>query len=435
MSSIEVIGGEQLKGELKIQGSKNAALPIIAAAILNKGITVLRNCPKILDVFQMVDILETLGCKTFWEGNALIVDSAVITSTCVSEETVQKMRSSTYFLGALIGRSHEVTIAYPGGCSIGKRPIDYHLNAFRKLNIEQEFEGEDNSIIHCKTTEIIGNDIFLEFPSVGATQNIILASVLSTGITRIFNAAREPEVTELCNFLIEAGARICGKGSAFIEVEGVEKLHKVEFTLSSDRIVAGTYMAAVAATGGNVLLTGVPVCHIESTIRVLRRVGCGIDVLKDSLRISQNKRPLSLDQLKTQPYPGFPTDMQSQLMSVLCVADGKSTIMEEIFESRYQNVSELIKMGADITLEAEGNKAVISGVKQLHGTVVNVHDLRGGAALVIAGLTAQGRTVIGEATSIERGYEDICRDISCLGGRIRYCSENMCESISTACPG
>jgi UDP-N-acetylglucosamine 1-carboxyvinyltransferase len=353
------------------------------------------------------------------------VDSTVITSTCVSEETVRKMRSSTYFLGALIGRSHEVTIAYPGGCSIGKRPIDYHLNAFKKMNIEQEFFGEDNSIIHCKTTGIIGNDIFLEFPSVGATQNVILASVLSTGVTRIYNAAREPEVTELCNYLIEAGARICGKGSAFIEIEGVKKLHKVEFTLSSDRIVAGTYMAAVAAASGSVLLTGVPVRHIESTIRVLRRIGCSIDISEDSLKISQRQRPVPVELLKTQPFPGFPTDMQSQMMSVLCIADGKSTIMEEIFESRYQNVPELKKMGADVSLEAVGNKAIITGVKKLHGAVVSAHDLRGGAALVIAGLTAQGMTIIREATSIERGYEDICRDLSGLGARIKYCSENM----------
>jgi UDP-N-acetylglucosamine 1-carboxyvinyltransferase len=255
MSSIEVIGGEQLKGELKIQGSKNAALPLIAATILNKGITKLKNCPKILDVFHMIKILDELGCKTAWEGNTLFVDSTTLTSATVSEESVRKMRSSILFLGALLGRCHEVTIAYPGGCSIGKRPIDYHLNAIRRLNVLQEFMGEDESIIHCITNEIVGNDVFLEFPSVGATQNVILTSVLSTGVTRIYNAAREPEVTELCNYLIEAGARICGKGSAFIEIEGVKKLHRVEFTLSPDRIVAGTYMTAIAASNGDAVLT------------------------------------------------------------------------------------------------------------------------------------------------------------------------------------
>jgi len=424
MSSIRVIGGKQLKGELKIQGSKNAALPLIAATILNKGITILKNCPKILDVLHMITILEELGCKTSWDGNNLFVDSTTITSTCISEDSVKKMRSSILFLGALLGRCAEVTIAYPGGCSIGKRPIDYHLNAIKKMNVVQKFMGDNESIIQCNTNGIIGSDIFLEFPSVGATQNVILASVLSTGVTRIFNAAREPEVTELCNYLLEAGARICGKGSAFIEIEGVKKLHTVEYTLSSDRIVAGTYMAAIAATCGDAVLTEAPIRQLDSIIRILRKIGCNIEVIDDCLKIKLKQRPLPLEMLKTQPYPGFPTDMQSQMMSVLCMADGESTIMEEIFESRYQNVAELSKMGALINLEATGNKAIISGVNRLYGSVVNAHDLRGGAALVIAGLAADGSTIIRDATCIERGYEDICKDLSTLGANIRYCSEN-----------
>lgn len=431
MSSIEVIGGKQLKGELKIQGSKNAALPVIAATVLNKGISILRNCPKILDVYHMIKILEELGCKTAWDGNILIVDSGTLSSCTVSEDSVRKMRSSILFLGALIGRCHEVTIAYPGGCSIGKRPIDYHLNAIRRMNVTEEFLGEDESIIHCRTNEIIGNDIFLEFPSVGATQNVILTAVLSKGVTRIYNAAREPEVTELCNYLIEAGARICGKGSAYIEIEGVKKLRKVDFTLSSDRIAAGTYMTVIAATGGDVVLTDVPIRHIDSTIRVLRKIGCQIEAEDRVCRISMKKRPQPVELLKTQPYPGFPTDMQSQMMSVLCLAEGKSTILEEIFESRYQNVPELRKMGAIIELESKDNKAIINGVKHLHGSIVDAHDLRGGAALVIAGLAAEGTTIIREATSIERGYEDICRDLSLIGARIRYCSENI-SSVNLA---
>jgi UDP-N-acetylglucosamine 1-carboxyvinyltransferase len=424
MSSIEVIGGKQLKGELKIQGSKNAALPVIAATILNKGISILRNCPKIHDVFHMVKILEELGCKTSWDANTLIVDSSNSAVTHVSEDSVRKMRSSILYLGAILGRFHEVTIAYPGGCSIGKRPIDYHLNAIRKMNVTQEFLGEDDSIIHCYTDKIVGNDIFLEFPSVGATQNVILAAVLSEGVTRIFNAAREPEITEVCNYLIEAGARICGKGSAFIEVEGVKQLHDVEFRLSPDRIVAGTYMAAIAATRGDAVLTNAPISHLDSTIRILKKVGCNIEVTEDVLKIKNKQRPLPIDILKTQPYPGFPTDMQSQLMSVLCLADGKSTIIEEIFESRYQNVDELKKMGAIVSLEAEQNKAIIAGVKRFQGAVVSAHDLRGGAALVIAGLAAEGTTIVRDATSIERGYEDICRDLSILGAKTRFCSEN-----------
>ena len=423
MSSIKVVGGEQLKGELKIQGSKNAALPIIAATVLNKGITTLKNCPKILDVLHMIKILEELGCKTKWQGNTLFVDSSVITSPSVSEESVRKMRSSILYLGALLGRCHEVTIAYPGGCSIGKRPIDYHLNAMTKMNVTEEFLN-DGEIIHCYTNEIVGNDIFLEFPSVGATQNVILAAALSQGTTRIFNAAREPEVTELCSYLQEAGARISGKGTAYIQVEGVKELHDVTFTLMPDRIVAGTYMTAIAATYGDAVLTDFPVGKLDAVIRILRKAGCSIETYENNVRVYCQKKLQPIEFIKTQPYPGFPTDMQSQMMTVLCLADGKSTIAEEIFESRYQNVEELRKMGAEIRLESSENKAIITGVGRLHGTVVKSHDLRGGAALVVAGLAAEGTTIVQGATSIERGYEDICRDLSALGANIRYCSEN-----------
>lgn len=425
MSSIEVIGGEQLKGELKIQGSKNAALPVIAATILNKGISVLKNCPKILDVFHMVQILEDLGCAVSWEDNTLIVDSRQASVTHVSEESVRKMRSSILYLGAVLGRFHEVTIAYPGGCSIGARPIDYHLNALKKLNVTQELIDEDEKIIYCHTDRIKGNDIFLEFPSVGATQNIILTAVYAEGTTRIYNAAREPEVVELCNYLIEAGARICGKGTAFIEIEGVKRLHDVEYSLPSDRIVAGTYMSAVVTAGGNVVFNDVPVDHMESTIRILRKTGCLIDIDGNRVRVVAKRRPNPIELIRTQPYPGFPTDMQSQLMSVLCKADGVSTIHEQIFEYRFHNVNELRKMGASIELDNESNKATIYGVKSLHGALVKAHDLRGGAALVIAGLAAEGTTVVTEADSIERGYEDICRDLGVLGAKLRYCSDNV----------
>lgn len=423
MSSIKVIGGGRLKGEIKVQGSKNAALPIIAATVLNKGITILKNCPKILDVFHMINVLNELGCVTTWDGNTLIVDTTTISSTKVSEASVQKMRSSILFLGALLGRNHEVSIAYPGGCLIGKRPIDFHLDSIKSMNVSQEFLGEDKALIHCHTDKIIGTDIFLKFPSVGATQNVVLTAVLSEGVTRIFNAAREPEVLELCSFLVSAGARICGKGTAFIEIEGVSKLHDVEFTLPPDRIVAGTFMTAVAAARGEAVLLDTPIRQIESIIRVLDKIGCKINTTDEYLKISCNRRPLPYDILKTQPYPGFPTDMQSQLMTVLCLADGNSTIIEEIFESRFQNVNELRKMGANIT--ETKNQAFISGITHLEGAQVKAHDLRAGAALVIAGIVAQGETIVREATNIERGYEDICRDLNSLGANVRYCSDNI----------
>ncbi len=426
MSSIVIVGGQRLKGEVKIQGSKNAALPIIAATILNKGITILRNCPKILDVLFMIKILEELGCNATWEENTLYVDTTRLTSTTVSEDSVSKMRSSILFMGALLGRCHEVTIAYPGGCSIGKRPIDYHLDAIQKMNVKQEFHGPEGEIIHCTTGGIIGTDLFLEFPSVGATQNVILTSVLSQGTTRIYNAAREPEVSELCNYLIKAGARISGIGSSFIEIIGVNHLHNLEFTLPADRIVAGTYMTAIAAAGGEAVFYDVPVMQLETVIRILRRIGCNIEITEDFLTISSKQRPLPIDALRTQPYPGFPTDMQSQMLTVLSLANGRSTIVEDIFESRFQNVSDLIKMGAMIKLNEKGNKAIIDGIKYFHGAVVEAHDLRGGAALVVAGLAAKGTTIIHEITNIERGYENICRDFSRLGANIRYCNENVC---------
>ncbi|NLJ97165.1 MAG: UDP-N-acetylglucosamine 1-carboxyvinyltransferase [Clostridiales bacterium] len=422
MSSIKITGGSELKGEVRIQGSKNAALPIIAATVLNQGITILRNCPKILDVFHMIKVLEELGSVAKWEGNTLILDTTSVSSTKVSEDSVQKMRSSILFLGALLGRNREVSIAYPGGCSIGKRPIDYHLNSIKRMNVNLL---EDNGIIHCHTDKILGTDIFLQYPSVGATQNVILTAVLAEGVTRIYNAAREPEVVELCNFLVEAGARICGKGTSFIEIEGVKSLHDTDFKLSPDRIVAGTYMAAVAVTKGDVVLHDVPIQQIESIIRILDKIGCSIRTGDDYLRIRSYKRLLPYENLRTRPYPGFPTDMQSQLMSVLSLADGKSTIEEKIFESRFQNVDELKKMGAKIVVEESENKAVIFGVERLEGAVVKAHDLRGGAALVIAGLGAVGTTIVKEATSIERGYEDICRDLNSIGANTRYCSENI----------
>jgi UDP-N-acetylglucosamine 1-carboxyvinyltransferase len=419
MSRIEVIGGEQLKGELKIQGSKNAALPIIAATILNKGITILKNCPKILDVNHMVNILERLGCIVTWDKNTLIVNSKNASITRVPDDSVCKMRSSVLFLGAILGRFHEVTIAYPGGCSIGKRPINYHLDAIKRMNVKQEFLGEDEDIIHCYSDKIIGSDIFFERSSVGATQNAILTAVLSEGITKIYNAAKEPEVTELCNYLVRAGAKIYGEGTSYIEVIGVKKLHDVVFTLSPDRIVAGTYMAAVAATQGNVIFHNAPSRHLEATITVLRKIGCHIDVDDDKIRIENHSRPKPIN-IITEPYPSFPTDMQSQLMSILCLADGVSIVVENIFESRFQNADELEKMGARVEVDEEGKIAVITGVKTLSGAQLYAHDLRGGAALIIAALAAKGTSVIYGTDYIERGYEDIGRDLNTLGAKIKY---------------
>lgn len=413
MSFIEIVGGKQLNGEVNIQGSKNAVLPILAATVLVNGITKLNHCPKILDVFSMIKILEAIGCKTWWVNSSLFVDTTTITTSTVPEDDVKKMRSSIILMGALLGRTGSVTITYPGGCTIGARPIDYHLEAFEQMNVCLK---EEDGLINCNTNGIKGNDILLKFPSVGATENTILAAVLASGKTRIFNAAMEPEICELCKFLTACGAKIFGAGTKRIEVDGVDFLHCVEYTAASDRIVAGTYLAAVAGCGGEAILTGIGCGSLHSVIGVLRSMGCGIVCGDNYIIIASSGRLKAIPSITTAPYPGFPTDMQSQIMSLLMTAEGKSIITEEIFEDRYQNVTEQLKFGADILVNER--EATIQGVDRLTGCKVYASELRGGAALVIAGLMAGGKTTIHNPNFIERGYEDICRDLSLLGAQI-----------------
>lgn len=417
MAYIEIAGGKQLIGEVDIQGSKNAVLPILAATVLINGIAKLNHCPKILDVYHMIKILEAIGCVVTWEGSSLIVDTTKLNTSTVPEKLVKKMRSSIILMGALLGRTHSATITYPGGCTIGARPIDYHLSAFQKMNILlEEKEGQ----IYCTTNGIKGTEINLEFPSVGATENTILAAVLAKGKTRIENAAREPEIMELCKFLNTAGAKITGAGTDKIEIEGVDSLYNVEYTTASDRIVAGTYLAAVAGTGGEAVLKGIGCSCLRSVIQVLRDMGCNILCGDDYIIISSQGKLKSVPFIRTMPYPGFPTDMQSQVMSLLMRATGTSKIVEDIFEGRYQNVQEQLKFGADIQIN--GREAIINGVPVLHGCEVYASELRGGAALAISGLMAEGKTILYNPSFIERGYEDICRDLRCLNADIHYVS-------------
>lgn len=415
MAFIEIVGGKQLNGEVNIQGSKNAVLPILAATVLVNGITKLNHCPKILDVFSMIKILEAIGCKTWWEDSSLLVNTTGINTSTVPVEDVKKMRSSIILMGALLGRTGSVTITYPGGCTIGARPIDYHLEAFKQMKVCLK---EEDGLIKCSSNGIKGNDIVLAFPSVGATENIILAAVLASGKTRIFNAAMEPEINELCKFLTSCGAKIFGAGTNRIEVDGVDFLHCVEYTAASDRIVAGTYLVAVAGCGGEAVLTGIGCGSLYSVISVLRGMGCNILCGEDYIIISSSGKLKPIPTLKTAPYPGFPTDMQSQIMSLLMSANGVSKITEDIFEARYQNVVEQLKFGANI--QVEGREATIHGTNKLTGCEVYASELRGGAALVIAGLMANGKTIIHNPNYIERGYEDICRDFSLLGADIIY---------------
>lgn len=418
MSSIELTGGKPLYGELEIQGSKNAVLPILAATILNKGISVLTGCPKISDVFHMTEVLQALGCNITWNENSLVVDATTLAQEEISEEIAKKTRASILFLGALLGRNNRAVVAYPGGCSIGKRPIDLHLKALKEMGVEEKF-SEDEKLI-CETSELKGNEIYLNFPSVGATENIILAAVLASGTTVIHGAAMEPEIVALCDFLVSAGAKIEGIGSSRIKVIGVKQLNDTSYHVPKDRIVAGTYLTLVASTGGKVLLHGVKENELAAVLFELKKAGLKLRLVEDHCYIERTERLKPL-QIETKPFPAFPTDMQSQFMAMLCTADGESTLIENIFEARFLIIDELKKLGAKITVYE--NRAIITGVEKLTGANITAKELRGGAALVIAGLTAMGSTIVENTDYIYRGYEDICKDLRQLGAQIKTFSK------------
>lgn len=413
MKSIDITGGNTLCGEVAIQGSKNAALPLLAASVLIKGVSVIHNCPRISDIFSMIKILESIGCKVRFTGHCLEIDAKDITSTALPEEYVKVMRSSIIFIGAMLARKKEVSIHYPGGCVIGERPIDMHLGALERLGVEFT---EEEETIRANAGKLKGNEIFLPFPSVGATQNIVLAAVFAEGVTVIKGAAKEPEVTEVCRFLQMAGARIRGIGTETLEIEGVDSLKETEFTVVPDRIVAGTYLLAGAATRGAVLLENAPVDQMDSLLLMLRNMGAKLHVEQDRVFLNGEEADRAIPFMETRVYPGFPTDLQSPLMAVLARADGISIIRETIFENRFRVAKELNRMGARIFLKE--NQALIYGVERLSGMDVKAEELRGGAALVIAGLLAQGKTKIDGLSYIERGYEDIVRDLKCLGAKI-----------------
>lgn len=413
MEYIEIFGGRPLEGEVKIQGSKNAALPILAAAVLHKGTTVLHNCPRITDVMYMIQILEEMGCQTSWSGHSLHIDTKGLCAPFVSCGLGEKMRSSVILMGALLGRMKEAWIPYPGGCTIGKRPIDMHRNAFISMGA---YIQEENCILHAETTGLSGACIVFDLPSVGATENVILGAVLASAETRIIGAAKEPEIEELCRFLNEKGAKITGAGTSHIVIEGVSELHDSEYTLMPDRIVAGTYLLGVLATRGLCCLKDVPIDQLEEVFRVVKQMGAMVYLEKRDIIIDGRNAVYPVDYLETEPHPGFPTDLQSPLMTVLCLAKGDSRIRETIFEDRFKIYSDLNRMGARITVDSR--EAVITGVLAFRGAQVAAPELRGGAALVIAGLAAEGRTVISQYEYIKRGYEDICADFTQLGADI-----------------
>lgn len=412
MSSYIIEGGHKLEGTVKISGSKNSALPIIAATILNAGKTVLYNVPNIQDTQMMYKILETLGAKIEKKNGKIKIDTSKIEKFEIPPELMHKMRSSVILAGALIGRYQKATFSYPGGCDIGSRPIDLHLKSFEKLGIQV---NQNHGNIECNAEKIKGEKIDLDFPSVGATENAILASVLAEGTTIITNAAREPEIIDLQNFLNKMGAKIVGAGTDEIQIEGVKKLKDISYNIMPDRIETGSFLCFAAATKGNIILENVNATHITPIISKLEEAECKIETSKNKIKIIAPKKLKAID-IKTMPYPGFPTDMQSVFASMLTIAKGTSIIVENIFENRYKYTQELNKMGAKITVE--GKSAIIRGTRKLYGADVKATDLRGGAALVLAGLIAKGKTQVEDIEYILRGYEKLDYKLQNLGANI-----------------
>ena len=413
MKSYIIEGGKRLEGTVKISGSKNASLPILAATILNGNSNRLYNVPNIRDTKITLEILKLLGCKIKRNSGKIEINSKNITKTEIADHLMRKMRSTVILAGALLGRFKEVTFSYPGGCDIGSRPIDLHLNAFKKLGVEII---EEAGFIKCKANKIIGTNIDLDFPSVGATENIILATVLSEGTTVINNAAMEPEIVDLANYLKKMGAKIEGAGTISITIKGVKKLSGASYNIMPDRIEAGTLLCAVAGSGGRVILNNVNPNHLRSVINKLAECGCEIEITNKTISLKAPRRLKPLE-IKTMPYPGFPTDLQQIFSAMLTKANGTSIIIENIFENRYKYLAELRKMGAKIT--SEGKTAIISGVRKLNSATTVCTDLRGGAALVIAGIMAKGKTKIEDIDYILRGYENIDAKLNSLGAKVK----------------
>ena len=405
-------GDNKVNGEINISGSKNSALPIIAACILNDGVTTLYNVPKIRDTVGMFDILTRLGCKIKKNGNKVTIDSSKINKYEIDEKLMREMRSSVIIVGALISRFKEATFSYPGGCEIGARPIDLHINGFKKLGINID---ENTGYIVCKCDRIIATEIQLDFPSVGATENLILASVFAEGETIIRNAAMEPEIEDLQNFLNRMGAKVSGAGSNIVKIQGVKKLKDISYNIMPDRIETGTFLCFTAITGGEIELNNINIEHVIPVVSKLEETGCKIFKEKNRIALKAPKRLKAVD-IQTLPYPGFPTDMQSVFASMLTIAKGTSIIVENIFENRYKYTQELNKMGAKITVE--GKSAIIRGTRKLYGADVKATDLRGGAALVLAGLIAKGKTQVDDIEYILRGYEKLDYKLQNLGANI-----------------
>ena len=407
-------GGRALHGEVRIKAAKNAVLPILAASVLADGECEICDVPKITDIDYMLSILRSLGSDVTVEDGHILIRNQGISDYIVPAEPAKELRSSFFLLGPLLGRMRRAVVSYPGGCDIGVRPLDIHIKGLREMGIAIE---ESHGKIYCDGNRLKGADIALDFPSVGATENLMMAAALAKGTTRISNAAKEPEIVDLQNFINAMGGKVSGAGSGKIVVEGVEKLHGCRYTPIPDRIVAGTILIAGAVCGGDVSVANVIPEHLEPLLFKINKSTCQLTVQSDRISLVAHGRPKVFDKLETQPYPGFPTDLQSQIMVMMSVAEGTGVIVENIFETRFRIVRELTKMGAIITVK--DRTAVIRGVNRLEGAAVSAADLRGGAALVIAGAKADGYTTIDNARYIDRGYEAVEELFGGLGVEIK----------------
>ena len=412
MAKIIVKKSNPLKGSVKIDGAKNAVLPIIAATLLAKGKSVIKEVPNLRDVHVISDLLRHLGAEVEYEGKTLTVDATNITTCEAPYELVRKMRASFLVMGPLLSRFNHTKISMPGGCAIGTRPIDLHLKGFKCLGADVEI---DHGFVEARTEKLKGSKLYLDFPSVGATENIMMAACLAEGTTIIENAAEEPEIVDLANFLNEMGADVKGAGTNTIRIKGVKELRGAEHTVIPDRIEAATYMVAAAMTKGDIVIENVLMEHLKPVTAKLKEAGCKIIELENAVRVIGPETLKPID-IKTLPHPGFPTDVQAQFIAMLTIAKGTGVVIETVFENRYMHVAEFNRMGANIKIE--GRTAVVKGVDQLYGAKVNATDLRAGAALILCGLIAEGDTEIGEIYHIQRGYVDIDKKITALGGNI-----------------
>ncbi|MGB4394438.1 MAG: UDP-N-acetylglucosamine 1-carboxyvinyltransferase [Tepidanaerobacteraceae bacterium] len=413
MSSIVIEGGRPLKGTVKISSAKNAVLPVIAASLLTESECIIEDAPELEDVKVMTEVLNSLGAKALREGDSIKISAGTIDSFEAPYDLVRKMRASFLVMGPLLARKGRARISMPGGCAIGSRPIDLHLKGFAALGANIEL---GHGFVEAKCDKLKAATIYLDFPSVGATENIMMAAALAEGQTIIGNAAKEPEIIDVANFLNSMGAKIRGAGTDIIKIEGVKELSGISYTVIPDRIETGTYLVAGAITGGNVLLENVVPEHLKPVIAKL--IECGADITEEpeGLRVIGCERPVASD-VKTMPYPGFPTDMQAQIMAFLSKACGTSMVIETVFENRYMHVEELKRMGAKIKIE--GRSAVVEGVEKLSGAPVKATDLRAGAALILAGLAAEGTTKVMHTYHIDRGYVDIVGKLKNLGANIK----------------